>query len=60
MKRYGFKEGKSFEGLIPRLMERLGDDVCTGQTDVVVEAFDPTANGVDSMKTISGTLVAEK
>jgi len=60
MKRYGFREGKSFEGLIPRLMERVGDEVCTGESEVLVDAFDPTANGSDAMKVISSQLIAEQ
>ena len=60
MKRWGFREGTAFEGLIPRLMERVGDDVCTGESDVLVEAYDPTANGSDPMKVISSQLIAEQ
>jgi len=60
MKRWGFREGTAFEGLIPKLMERVGDDVCTGESEVVVDAYDPTANGVDAMKVISSQLIAEK
>ena len=33
MKRYGFKEGKAFEGLMPKVMELVGEDVCTGHSD---------------------------
>lgn len=60
MKRYGFKEGKAFAGLMPKLMERLGDDVCAGDSEVVVDAYDPTAKGTNSLKVISSQLVAEK
>lgn len=60
MKRYGFKEGKAFEGLMPKVMELVGEDVCTGHSDELVSIYDPTANGVDSMKVVSPQLIAEK
>ena len=60
MKRYGFKEGKDFTGLMPKVMEIMGDDYCTGLSEEVVSIFDPTANGVDTMKVVSSQLVAEK
>ena len=50
--KYGFKEQSSFSGLIPKLMEKLGEDCCEGYSDVNVSIFDPTANGNDSMKDI--------
>ena len=56
---YGFEEATAFEGLVPKVMELVGDDVCTGLSEDIVPSYDATANGVDSMKVISSQLVAE-
>ena len=60
MRKYGYKEGKDFAGLIPKMMELVGKDVCTGLSEEIVPSYDATANGVDSMKVISSQLIAEK
>ena len=60
MRRYGFREGKDFVGLMPKLMERVGEEVCAGFSEEIVDAYDVTANGVDSMKVVSPQLIAEE
>ena len=60
MKRYGFREGKAFEGIMPKLMELVGDENCVGYSDVNVSMFDPTTNSVESMKVVSTQDIAEK
>ena len=57
---YGFEEGTAFDGLMPKLMEELGDELTIGKVDEpVVTMFDETANGVDSMKVIDIKKVGE-
>lgn len=53
--KYGFKVQSSFSGLIPKLMEKLGENCCEGYSKVNVSIFDPTANGYDSMKNVSSS-----
>lgn len=51
---YGYNEGTKFEGLIPKVMEELGEEYTIGKVDEpVVSIFDSTAKGVDQMKTIN-------
>lgn len=58
--KYGFKEQSSFSGLIPKLMEKLGEDCCEGYSEVNVSIFDPTAKGNDSMKDVSSSDIMNK
>lgn len=57
---YGFVEGTEFDGLMPKLMKQLGDDFTVGKVDEpVVSIFDPTANGVESMKVVDIQKIGE-
>ena len=57
---YGFVEGVDFDGLAPKLMEELGEEYTIGKVDEpVVSMYDPTANGVDSMKVVNVQKLAE-
>ena len=57
-KRWGYNKPESFDGLMPKLMKLLGEDYLTGGSKEVVSIYDPTANGVDQMESISPQLVA--
>lgn len=57
---YGFVESTQFDGLMPKLMKQLGDDFTIGEVDEpVVSIYDPTANGVQSMKVIDIQKITE-
>lgn len=59
MKKYGFDEKlNQFNGLIPELMKKVGDDYCDGYSETVVSVYDVTSNGVDSMKVVSSQKLA--
>lgn len=60
MKKWGFKEQKDFVGLMPKVMEMLGDDAVIGMSEEVVSVYDPTANGADSLKVVSAQKIANK
>lgn len=47
--KYDFKEGSSFEGLIPSIMDEIGS---VGHSDVVVKMHGCDANGADSLEVI--------
>lgn len=57
---YGYVEGSEFEGLMPKVMEKLGDEFVIGESDVVVSIFNPTAKGNDSMAVVDVTKLAEE
>jgi len=57
-KKWGYKKSDDFTGLMPKLMELLGEQYCTGGSDEVLSIFDPTAKGVDQMKVVSPQLIA--
>lgn len=57
-KKWGYKKSDDFKGLMPKLMNLLGEEYCTGHSDVVLSIFDPTARGVDQMKNVSPMLIA--
>ena len=57
--KYGFVENNDFVGLIPKVMDILGDDYCVGGSDEIVSIYDPTANGVDQLKIVSSQKIAE-
>lgn len=54
MKDWGFEEQTKFEGLMPKVMEVLGDEYCEGATgdEPVLSVFDATAKGVEQMKVV--------
>lgn len=57
-KKWGFKRGEEFTGLMPKVMELLGEQYCTGSSEEIVSSYDVTANGVDQMKVVSPQLIA--
>ena len=55
---WGFEEQTKFEGLMPKVMEKLGADYLNGSSNVNVSVFDPHANGVSSMEIVSEQKIA--
>ena len=55
MNKWSFREGTEFEGLMPKTMELIGEENCTGvnENEPSVHLYGPTANGNDQMKVIS-------
>ena len=55
MNKYGFREETEFEGLMPKTIELVGEENCTGVNgnEPSVHLYDPTANGNDQMKVLS-------
>ena len=55
MNKYCFREETVFEGLMPKTIELVGDENCTGinGNEPSVHLYDPTANGNDQMKALS-------
>ena len=55
MNKWNFREGTEFEGLMPKTMELVGEENCTGinENEPSVHLYDPTANGNDQMKVLS-------
>ena len=56
--KWGYKKSDDFTGLMPKLMELLGEQYCVGGSDEVLSIFDPTAKGVDQLKVVSPQLIA--
>ena len=55
MNKWSFREGTEFEGLMPKTMELVGEENCTGinKNEPSVHLYDPIANGNDQMKVLS-------
>ena len=55
MDKYGFIEETEFEGLMPKTIELVGEENCTGVNgnEPSVHLYGPTANGNDQMKVLS-------
>ena len=55
MKTWGFNEGVDFDGLMPKVMDILGEENCIGvnEDQPSVHLYDPTANGYDQMEVVS-------
>lgn len=56
-KMWNFEEKNSFEGLMPKVLEKL-EDYTDGFSSTNVSMFNPHARGVDSMKVISVSKLA--
>lgn len=52
LKNYDFVEGTEFEGLMPAVMETLGDDYVTGKSDEIVAMHGYKALGSDALEVI--------
>jgi len=52
LKNYDFVEGTEFEGLMPAVMETLGDDYVTGKSDEIVAMHGFKALGSDALEVI--------
>lgn len=55
---WGFKEGTGFDGLMPKLMKKLGSDFTEGFSETNVSIFDSHALGTESMEIVSAQKVA--
>lgn len=52
LKNYDFVEGTEFEGLMPAVMDTLGDDYVTGKSEEVVEMHGFKALGSDALEVV--------
>jgi hypothetical protein len=52
LKNYDYVEGTEFEGLMPAVMETLGDDYVTGKSDEIVAMHGYKALGSDALEVI--------
>jgi hypothetical protein len=52
LKNYDYVEGTEFEGLMPAVMETLGDDYVTGKSDEIVAMHGFKALGSDALEVI--------
>ena len=57
-KKWGYKKADDFKGLMPKVMELLGEQYCTGGSEEVLSIYDVTAKGVDQMEVVSPMLIA--
>lgn len=49
---HGFDEELKFSGLMPKVMDKLGEEFLTGKHDVTVSTFDNVVDGNDPLVVI--------
>lgn len=50
---YGFDKAENFSSLMPKVMDKVGEDMLVGNSDVVVPSFDDAPHGFEPLVVIS-------
>ena len=57
---YGYDKAENFNALMPKVMEKIGEDMLVGGSDVVVPSFDDAPHGAESLVIVSSEQISNE
>lgn len=57
---YGYDKAENFNALMPKVMEKVGEDMLVGGSDVVVPSFDEAPRGAEPLVVVSSEQISNE